>query len=321
MKEILYLDTELVNSILAQLDQGIVTDYSYHDDTQKTLSSGTRDSSGKNASLGFSVSGGTGWLPGVNIGLNGNMGGKSDAMFLDSESLLEGHKDILNKSFHDYSLVLLLEKLKAEELLVDNQEDLNEGDLYFGEGPFKFFDFELLSNALNPNALETFMLYEEDQSIESIEEAEKIIKKSKGTKQDPDIIQEARKLVEKRKELSSIITLYKTLDILSSYASKILGGHSIIKSQTNIGLVKKEYLRESPESLSFRGNNGKNVKFLARIISKKDVVYDGNLSGLPPISPDKLNEVPNFMLDILLGSFNIIESGDLLVTPIAIYFE
>jgi hypothetical protein len=27
------------------------------------------------------------------------------------------------------------------------------------------------------------------------------------------------------------------------------------------------------------------------------------------------------MIDIILGSFNIIEKGDLLVTPIAIYYE
>ncbi|KMK98182.1 hypothetical protein VL05_18980 [Bacillus stratosphericus] len=319
MKEIVYLDTELVNSILAQIDQGIITDYAQHDDTQKSLSSGTRDSSGKSATLAFNASGGSGWLPGVNIGLSGNIGGKSDAMSLDSETLLEGHKDILNKSFHDYSLVLLLEKLKSGNLLMSNQDELHEGDLYFGEGPFTFFDFELLSNALNPDALETFMLYEDDQSIKNVEEAENIIKKAKGTKQDPTLIKEAKNMVEKRKELSPILNLYSTLDILSSYSSKILGGHSIIKSETNIGLVKKEYLRESPESLSFRGNNGKNIKFLARIIRKKDEVYDG--TGLETISPDQLHEVPNFMLDIVLGSFNIIKSGDLLVTPIAIYFE
>lgn len=202
---------------------------------------------------------------------------------------------------------------------MSNQDELHEGDLYFGEGPFTFFDFELLSNALNPDALETFMLYEDDQSIKNVEEAENIIKKAKGTKQDPTLIKEAKNMVEKRKELSPILNLYSTLDILSSYSSKILGGHSIIKSETNIGLVKKEYLRESPESLSFRGNNGKNIKFLARIIRKKDEVYDG--TGLETISPDQLHEVPNFMLDIVLGSFNIIKSGDLLVTPIAIYFE
>lgn len=35
MKEILYLDTELMNSNLAQIDQGLTTDVSHHSDTQK----------------------------------------------------------------------------------------------------------------------------------------------------------------------------------------------------------------------------------------------------------------------------------------------
>lgn len=50
-------------------------------------------------------------------------------------------------------------------------------------------------------------------------------------------------------------------------------------------------------------------------------MVNGEFKNLPNMPEKDLDKLPTFILDILLGSFNIFEKDDLVVTPIAIFYE
>lgn len=68
MKEFIYLDTDLMNSMLAQLDEGLVNNFSIETSDQETNSNSTQSTSGKNSGLTASIKVGTGLFPGGSLG-------------------------------------------------------------------------------------------------------------------------------------------------------------------------------------------------------------------------------------------------------------
>lgn len=143
--------------------------------------------------------------------------------------------------------------------------------------------------------------------------------KTKPTAKEREQMEIAQNIVSANEQFKPIVNVFKQLNTLSTFASKLLEDLSVIKSDNKIGLVKKKYLRESPEALSFRTDKSRKIKFLIRVIGKKEIVYDG--FNIPTFQEDELDMIPNMMLDIILGSFKIIKKGDFIVTPIAIYYE
>lgn len=318
MKEIIYLDTDLMNSMLAQLDKGLITGFVLEQNMHESETEGQQSNRGKKANLGGQLTAGTGLL---NLGkgsLNGSMELNGSESENYSKTILEGQKDILNKAFHDYALELLTQKL-IEENLITEGEPFKEGDLYLGESTYRFYDFELLKKAINHEKMEEIILSELNKSGIKYEEAKKLIKKQKPNARERELMPIARMVVDAYKEAEPIIEIFKQLNTLSTFASNLLDGLTIIKTDNKIGLLKKKYLRESSEALSFRTDKSRKIKFLVRIIGKKEEVINGY--NMPEINENDLDFIPNMMLDIILGSFKIIEKGDLIVTPISIYYE
>ncbi|MGG0718733.1 hypothetical protein ABE096_14215 [Robertmurraya massiliosenegalensis] len=318
MKEIIYLDTDLMNSMLAQLDEGLIKSFSLEQWDQEVLTAGQQSARGKSAGVNGSLSTGTGAVPGFNLNFGANLGNNGNEMKHDSRSILDSQKDILNKAFHDFALDLLIKKL-TEKCMINDSDDLIEGDIHTGESSFRFYDFELIRKSMDYNAMKEIILSEVNVQEMTFEEAKKIVSKQKPNAKDRENMEVAKKVVSAHQAAKPMIEMFKQLNSLSLFATSLLEHLSILKAENKIGLLKKKYLRESPEALSFRTDQSRKVKFLVRVIGSKDIVYNG--FNLPTLSESDLDAIPNMMLDIILGSFNIILRGDLLVTPIAIYYE
>ncbi|WP_282171827.1 DUF6414 family protein [Cytobacillus firmus] len=317
MKEIIYLDTNLMNSMLAQLDEGLINNFSLEQSTQESETEGQQTVRGKNAGFRGSVNASSGFLPGGGLRLDANIGNNGTESTNESRTMLEGQRDILNKAFHDHALEVLTNKLIENDLLC-NGDQLKEGDLYLGESVYRFYDFNLIKKAMNPNLMENVMLHDINQLGLSLEEAKKIVRKSKPNAQERQQIENARRIIDSHQAVKPVVNLFDQMNLLSTFASDLLEDLTIVKASNYIGLLKKSYLRESTEALSFRTDKSRTIKFLVRVIGKKEVVFDGyNLT----LKENELDLIPNMMIDIILGSFNIIEKGDLIVTPIAIYYE
>lgn len=126
-------------------------------------------------------------------------------------------------------------------------------------------------------------------------------------------------MIQTHDQVKPIIQIMRQLNSLSEFASDLLKNLTLIKAGNYIGLLKKDYLRESAESLSFRTEETRKANILFRVIGKKNTVTDGTNMGI--FSETDLDKIPNMMLDMILGSFKIIEVGDVLITPIAVYYE
>ncbi|WP_079709962.1 DUF6414 family protein [Paraliobacillus ryukyuensis] len=319
MKEILYLNTELMNSLLAQLSRGLIKNFSQEQSNQETQTEGQQSTIGEKAGVSGQVRIGTGWFPGADFSLNGRINDEGTESNTESRSFLEGQKDILNKEFHDYALEILVEQLKEQELLSESDENLKEGDFLLGESTFKFYDFELIGKSVNPKSFEEIALLQIYDEEMTLKEANRIINKTKLNAQEREKKTTAQKVHDIHQEIKPIVSVMKGLDNLTSFTTDLLSDLKTIKVGDKIGLLKNEYLRESAESLSFRTDNSRKLKYLVSVIGEKKIVHDG--FNIPKLSPNDVDKFPNMMLDVVLGSFNIIEKGDLLVTPIAIYYE
>lgn len=323
MKEIIYLDTDIMNSLLAQLDQGLIDNYSVEELAATTESSSATTDSGTDHGFKGGLTFDTGALPGGSMDFSFNRGGKEGQGQISSQEFTEGQRDLLNKQFHDYSLDILIMKLQDENLI--KQDDIQEGDLIQSEGQFDFYDFSLINKAANADTWDKMMQWE-DIEIErdfTDQEAKKIYDKIKKrqtlTKKENRIQREALIVHETNMERKNITKVMSMLEVHSSITNKLFENLTFVKTNNLIGLLKKDFLRESTESLSFRGKNTRKAKFLGRVIGVKDEIIDG--TNLSEFTPSEINKIPNILLDILLGSFDILEIDDILISPIAIYYE
>lgn len=308
MKEIIYLDTNQMNSMLAQLDEGIINSFSMEQSNQEAETEGQQSTRGKSAGIQGGASVGTGLFPGGGLNLKASLGNNGNESTSESRTILEGQKDVLNKAFHDHSLEVLTSKLIENQLLSD-ERDLVEGKLYLGESSYRFYDFDLLKNAIDHEFMKKITI---GQSGVKYKEVERLL-----TKNNPNARE--RELLKKYKPQLETIKIFEQLNMVSEFAATLLDGLTILKAGNYIGLLKKEYLRESTEALSFRTTKNRKIKFLVRVIGvKKVVITDFNM---PILQENDLDAIPNMMLDIILGSFSIIKENDLIVAPIAIYYE
>lgn len=306
--------------MLAQLDEGLINNFTMESSSQETNGETTQSTRSSNGQLNANVKVSTGILPGGSFRFGARKGNGGTESEIYSTSILEGQKDILNKAFHDHALEILIRKLKERNLLVEGNNRFKEGDLFFYESTFKFYDFDLLKNSINAEAMKKIYFMEIEQYDLSYEEAKKLLAKKNPNAADRAKMAEANIIVATVEGVKPIVSMYEQLHSLGKYASELLSGMALIKAGKNIGLVSKDSLRESSQALTFRIDNSRQAKMLFRVIGKKNIVIDGN-SAMPNLEEKDLDKVPNMMMDIILGSFKIIEAGDYMVTPLAIYYE
>jgi hypothetical protein len=319
MKEIIYLNTEIMNSMLAQLEEGLITGFAFEQNNQTSDTSGQQSVRGKKAGVNGQINVNTGMFPGGGLKLGATLGNDGSESNNQSTTILEGQKDILNKAFHDYALELLTQKLTFSDLLVENENNLKEGDLFLGESTYRFYDFDLLKRSMDYSSMQEIMLFGISGLGMDYKDAIKIVSKPNPTAKERELLPVAQQVVLAHNAAEPVVNFMKQFNIFGNYASKLLEGLTVIKTKNQIGLLKKEFLRESTESISFRTDKSRKVKYLIRVIGKKEKVFNG--VNFPTIKENDIDMIPNMVLDIILGSFNIIEKGDLIVSPIAIYFE
>ena len=150
MKEIIYLDTESVNSLLAQLDQGVTNEFMIEEGSSISRSSTQTTDLGMDGGVEGGIKLDTGMFPGGSLNFNVRRGDRQNEGEISSVQVTDGQKDLLNKQFHDYSLDILIHKLRKRKLVNDTDE-IKEGDIIQSEGRFEFYDFSLINKASNAN--------------------------------------------------------------------------------------------------------------------------------------------------------------------------
>ena len=297
MKEIIYLDTKLVNSIIAQNDQGLVLKRAFDKGETNSNSEETTQATSLNTSGGVTV--------GANFNVNR---GESNT---DKQSLVysETNKELIEVATHDYALDILLEILK-DEIVNDCADD---GQFIQQNDRVTFYDFKKLYESMDTEKLKLLMP-DIFQSIEKIEkELSKISKSNKIKFED--------KRTELQKQLdNSLPKIFKKLNTFSDYMVGLYDGAILAKINNTLSICEPENIRLKPSLLSIMNLSNRKATILGIVVAKES----GN-SSIDNLQPDSANEVisnvANSFMEIVITSFDIASKGDYYVRPIAIYFE
>ena len=297
LKEIIYLDTKLVNSIIAQNDQGLVLKRVFDKGETNSNSEETTQATSLNTSGGVTV--------GANFNVNR---GESNT---DKQSLVysETNKELIEVATHDYALDILLEILKDE--IVNGCAD--DGQFIQQNDRVTFYDFKKLYESMDTEKLKLLMP-DIFQSIEKIEkELSKISKSNKIKLED--------KKTELQKQLdNSLPEIFKKLNTFSDYMVGLYDGAILAKINNTLSICEPENIRLKPSLLSIMNLSNRKATILGIVVAKES----GN-SSIDNLQTDSANEVisnvANSFMEIVITSFNIASKGDYYVRPIAIYFE
>lgn len=143
MKQFIYLDTDIVNSIIAQNQKGLIT--------QQTLSNENINNRSENNALEMSAD--------VKIGGNfmklveavGNWGVNKTTS--KEQSSANTTSDVIEKVLHDAAFDVAYEYIKPNEVLVGIQDYDEEGNYLSIKRVFDFIDFDYLESLFSNNGL------------------------------------------------------------------------------------------------------------------------------------------------------------------------
>ena len=297
MKEIIYLDSKLVNSIIAQNDQGLVLKRAFDKGETNSNSEETTQATSLNTSGGVTV--------GAKFNVNR---GESNT---DKQSLVysETNKELIEVATHDYALDILLEILK-DEIVNDCADD---GQFIQQNDRVTFYDFKKLYESMDTEKLKLLM----PDIFQPIEKKEKELSKiSKSNK-----IKFEDKIAELQKQLdNSLPKIFKKLNTFSDYMVGLYDGAILAKINNTLSICEPENIRLKPSLLSIMNLSNRKATILGIVVAKES--GNSSIDNLQTDSPNEvISNVANSFMEIVITSFDIASKGDYYVRPIAIYFE
>lgn len=323
-KAILYLNTNLVNSLLSQHNGGLVSGVNTENSTNKKMQNSSKTGGKNSATIGTEASAGLGkFLSSFDASVNGKMTGEVNGEKTRGKELSEGQKDIINKTFHDYSLNILLEDLS--DIIKSTIDNTEIGDLVQIHAESKLYDFELLSELFKTSkvngttemedaedAIKKFKLLNKlnFKLIEELFEYDRLEvpytnKQQKYYEEHQKAIEEYRELYE---EFSTENRALKNIDILHGY----LDGISLLAVENSLSLIEKSYLYEPSKVMGFRVNDNQKINIVGRVINITEKNY-GEIT-------EDLSVLPLRMIERLLKMIQLINVGTRIIEPIAIYY-
>lgn len=296
MKEIIYLDTKLVNSLLAQQNSGLITKLVNEDGESDARTEGSTEQTTTSSDAGISA-----LLKATGSYSNTNVDSYN---FVFSKS----NKNLVETALDDYSLDLLITGLEAKNLI--KHSDYQDGDLISVSGELTVFNFEQLAETSDLEEI-SFLLpgYDEFKSLKS--EYGKI----KGRD----------KYLPRAKEIQQALStngwdVFEMIKHMSVYLKKLLPETNLIKISNTFSILPLEFLRVQSVQLGFMQHGKRKIKMLGICSSTFDEQVPSDFSHMED-SNLMLKYAPTTILNIILGSFGMIDKADHLVRPIAIYFE
>lgn len=315
MKEIIYIDTNILHSFLAQNNGGLILETSNErgeeakDINEKQAGYQSRTALNTKFKTGaFEIP----WFlktPEGEIAVTFEPGKHSSEKIAISQT--ESGKEIISKQLHDNAL---------EEFIRENEfENKCEkvGDLVKIEGTFKIIDFDYILKMFQPDTILDFMMKEFEDQLEVLKETAKTVEGNKTQHQ--QIKREIRNFEQqmqqqKAKQKKDFEYTEKTI----RYLNDILPTASFLLMKNIITPLKNEFLRETAKELMFKYGRGKDdikVTLIGKTTSIVDNVETPNFQG-----SDFLFEIPA-ILNSVLSPLGILNQGDCIISPIAIYFE
>lgn len=298
MKEIIYLDTKLVNSLLAQIDQGLILKQI----AEENNSQGTHEETSNQESYSAGGRLGAGLFSG-NVA-NTEITADKTALVYSS-----GNRELVETAIDDFSLELLLDKIKDDIKTIEN---VTEGEIVKEIDDLTIYDFSMLKNTMDIDSLEIFL----PDIVEDYRRAEKELKKiSQANKE-----KHASKIAEIKAMLeNSFIFNVSRINRMSQYVESLLSDCSILKIGTSLCICEEQNTRIPKSSLALLNASKRKATILG--IAAAEIETDLEFLNFGGSPSRILSHGPSMFINMVTNSFDITKEGDRFVRPIAIYFE
>lgn len=319
MKEIIYLDTGVLHSFLAQNNDGLPMESS--NERSEEVTDSTKNEKGYNSRsyVDAKLKTGNVNIPFIFQTPEGEFRARLQPGPFATEgtvmSQTETGKEIISKQLHDNALVQFEKYLTESGEIHDLSEENLEGKFIKCTTDFKIIDFKYLQKIMQTDKLIEFMFTKDQEQLDSLKtEIDKIKDKTKS-------LQTARFQSEKSrldKQKKTMKDQFSFLEKSLEYLNDILPTDAFIIIGNTIAPLKNEYLREKAKELTFKYGGAKSnlkITMVGKVTSKVDSVETPDFNGA-----NAFFEFPK-LLSTVLHPLGVINEGDLIVSPIAIYFE
>lgn len=300
MRQFLYLDTDIVNSIIAQQGKGLVDGV--------TTENEIGNNKGVNKSLGFEAEGKAGanvWKLAnaeAQLSLSGSLG--------DSSTSHETTKEIIAKTLHDAAFDLAYDAINPT--VIQPGKDIADPGAYIEMSRvFDFVDLVYLEKLFAKDGIVGLLSKNDKEQIQK--EAERIKKNNMNHDQrrqggNKAVNQTANNLLKQcEKKYDDIYELLAAL-------SKIIPlGRMLVSNDGYLIPTEDKYYRINPSTLGFMyGGEIKCVGMITNVIGKDTNPYD---------STNIFASIQFLINEALRGILPIKEDNLYVVSPIAVYYE
>ena len=255
MKQFIYLDNDIVNSIIAQKDNGLIQDI-------KLEESNTLGQTEQNA-ISTDIDGGIkgGVLNVVNAEAKLNLGTKIGK----DKNISNTTQQIIEKTMHDATFNMAYEYISATKIEIGNDEIDDYGKYVELTRVFDFVDLEYLEGLFSKNGLIDYIKKSTSEQIKKEASiATNQLNRQQSRAMSNQISSKIRKTIdEKNKEYDNIS------DIINAFKKMIPYSRMLISNDGYLIPLDEKYFRVNPASIGFMyGGDITCVGMITNIIGK-----------------------------------------------------
>lgn len=297
MKRFIYLDTDELNSYIAQIYKGLSIE---KEEVKEKKNNKEKEIDGEiNTKLNI----------GAKIKALFNFNGEVSTNILEKNVKGESDviKDIQKKIIHDEAFDNFLGYLEDKEMI--KTDNYNVGDFIKRNFDFKIFDLNYFLNLFNENGFIDFLNKSNKKETDSILENEKNKLNREQRREKHYEIQKIEKqaysdLKKQENEYDNIKNVINAIKSIMPYEKIILVDQFFLATDD-------KYFRDNPEMLGFKyGGKISFVGYITNIVGQEEKAMDG------------IDSLTGFKKIVNSTILNLISNKEILVVhPIAIYYE
>ena len=299
MKQFLYLDTDIVNSIIAQDQKGLITVQTVDTENGNIKEFGQTDNNGVQ---------GNGNVKFHNIIELGAAASHERELTHSTEKRFS-NRDIIEKIMHDASYDMAYDCIKPSEVPFDNQNMDEQGNYIKIKRIFDFVDFDYLESLFSEKGIIEFIKKVQAEKIESeFEKAKAGANREQLRKAGLNFKKEVQKEITiNNKQYDDIAKIIKALRSFIPYDRMLISGDGYLVP------LDDKYFRVNPKYLGFKyGGEITCVGMVTNIIGEDTNPGDAN---------DFFTTIQFTANEVLRKLLPTAQKNLCIIHPIAVYYE
>lgn len=298
MKQFIYLDTDIVTSIIAQEEKGYITQMSEESETEDA------ESKGRNTTINVAGSGE------AKIWKLAKAEGKLDFSqgFEKEKKNRMSTKDVAEKILHDAAFDIAYDYASPQKVQYDDQSVGEEGECLEIQRVFDYVDFDYLENMFREDGVIDLIKRNEAKGIESqVQEAVQSLNREQIRKKGTEIKKRIRDTITiNNQQYEDVHSILKAIRGLIPYSRMLISNDGFLIP------LDDQYFRINPSCLGFKyGGMMTCVGMVTNIIGK----------DTEPIDDKNVFATLQFSVNEMLRAILPTKNDNLCVIhPIAIYY-